>query len=231
MMYDDDDYLDMPTTDSPIDTQRVILWCVVIALVTLSLFHFLQWRKGQSNESISIYQQSIDEVDRISIDCIDQPLVIDYIEDDTLEYNMLQYGLYSPLGIFKHYTDIDMAIFSNNSEYIERHYHGVFGIKPDNDVVVVYQTPDRKHTSFIVVHPHNILLIPRWSYWRIEPYDKITGANSPDNERVDESDDGNGQLTQPKSNEIRVETYTVNTPWTKMFQWFAKGAIYLGFSL
>jgi hypothetical protein len=229
MMYDDDDYIDIPIADTPIDSSRVILWCIAFALVTLSIFHFLQWRKGQSSETISIYQQSIDEVDRISIDCIDQPLVIDYIEDDTLEYNMLQYGLYSPLGIFKHYTDIDMTMFSGDSEYVERHYHGVFGIKPDNDIVVVYQTPDRKNTSFIVVHPHNILLIPRWGYWRIEPYDKITGTSGLEEEPAVESVDG--EQSHTKSNEIRVETYTVNTPWTKMFQWFAKGAIYLGFSL
>jgi hypothetical protein len=226
MYSDDDDYMD-ESPSSEMSTKRMILWIVAIILCILTVFHFLKWHNGQSNETIAIRQQSIDEIDRISVDYIDQPLVIDMIEDDTLEYNMLEYQLYSPLGIFRHYIDADMNQFTSNPEYVERHFHGVFAIKPDSDIVVVYQTPDRSHTSFIVVHPHNILLIPRWGVWRIEPYDKITkGANttSENGETVEEPH-------TPTSNEIRVETYSVDTPWTKTYRWFAKCAIYLGFKL
>lgn len=221
-MYDDDDYLDSQSPssspESTINTTQLIAWAVAILLFILTVFHFIQWRKGQSNESLMIQQQSIDEVDRISIDSIDQPLVIDYIEDDTLEFNMLEYRLYSPLGLFKHYTDIDMSAFTANAEHTERHYHAVYAIKPDTDIVVVYQTPDKQQTSFIVVHPHNILIIPRWGHWRIDAYDKITGGSS----------DGVGDA---KLSEIRVETYTIDTPWTKMYRAGAKVALYLGFTL
>ena len=214
-MYGDEELLEnyRRAIDSVIETNystAAIVAAVSFAvLFLLAIFHFLKWAKKQSDDVIEIHQKNIDDVDIYHMDDLTQPLILDYIEDDTLEYNMTYYHLYSPFGIFRNYIDIDMEIFKN-PQNVKRHYHGIYAIKPNHDIVVVYQTPDRKQTSFIVVHPYNILLIPRGAHWRIDTYSKLT-----------KSDD-------PIPEDIRIETFIVDTPFTKMYEWIYRQMIHSG---
>jgi hypothetical protein len=201
-------------TSYPIAIIALLVFLVLIAI--FAIFHLIKWSKRQSNEAIEIQQKSIDEVDIYHMDDLTQPLVVDYIENDTLEYNMTYYHLYSPLGLFRTYIDIDMEIFKN-PQNVKRHYHGVYAIKPSHDVVVVYQTPDRKETSFILVHPYNILFLPRGSHWRIDSYSKISKGDDPNNESDKPSED-------PKE-DLRIESYIVDTPFTKVYEWIYRHMI------
>lgn len=219
-MYGDEELLEnyrkiVDATDAgPYSKVILVLLTIIVLFAIFAIFHLIKWIKKQSNDSIVIQQRSIDEVDIYHLDDLTQPLVLDYIEDDTLEYNMNYYHLYSPLGLFRNYIDIDMEIFKN-PQNVKRHYHAIYAIKPSHDVVVVYQTPDRKETSFIVVHPYNILLLPRGSHWRIDSYNKMS------------KNEGEEQ-TAVVPEDLRIESFIVDTPFTKIFEWVYRQMIHYG---
>ena len=155
-----------------------IIKIVLIIIVTLVVFHFKKYNK--SSDGYEIEQQELDYIKGDELYNISNPLIITFIENNTLKYNIETYRLFSPLSINFKYRNI------NVNENYYAHSGEVMLIRPNKDIKLELINPkysrffdcldksnllkykleeknyDKVASIEIILHEYNILFIPRF---------------------------------------------------------------------
>ena len=155
-----------------------IIKIVLIVIVTLIIFHFKKYNK--SSDGYEIEQQELDYIKGDELYNISNPLIITFIEKNTLKYNIQTYRLFSPLSIDFKYRNI------NVSENYYSHSGEIMLIRPNKDIkielinpkysrffdkidksnLVKYKLDEKNYDKVasieIILHEYNILFVPRF---------------------------------------------------------------------
>lgn len=150
-------------------TIATVIITVSLILVVMNIYKYLYL----SYDKYEILQQDIDDVDMSTLDITPFPLVMAYIEEDTLEYNINTSNKHSPFSIDKKFIKKKVSDASSNVDYVYHNYP-LFYVKPieDIDVTIIPQKENIKDIPncqqiVIKLHPHNILYIPRYCHWKM----------------------------------------------------------------
>ena len=120
---------------------KVVIFVVILFLI-LAGFHFYKF--NDTRDIFSIIQKNIDSLNGEILYYNKEPLVIDFIEDQTLEYNIKKYNLKTPLTIEENYTN--MTLDSNT--YIGHNYE-ICLMRPKKDITLTLVNPGaKKYFSF-----------------------------------------------------------------------------------
>ena len=160
-----------------------ILKIILFLTLILILFHYRKYSKF--NENYEIEQQELDYIKGDELYNRLNPIVITFIEDNTLKYNIDNYSLFSPISIsftylnlnpsYKYYQftgeillvrpNKDIKIELTNPKFIKYFNR----LKSDNDNYNQYKLLSKNYSEVsnieIILHKYNILYIPR--FWLI----------------------------------------------------------------
>ena len=146
---------------------------ITISILTIFfIFHSYKYTQCiMDMNNFRINHKNIDQIDASTLDNEAYPLVMTFIEDDTLEYNVTRYGTYSPLSILKKYENKNCKDFQQYTT----HNYPLFYIKSNKDIDITITSKEYIMTDIsnvpsvtIKIHPYDILYIPRFSYWKID---------------------------------------------------------------
>ena len=166
---------------------KFIALVVIILIIIFLYFHFKKFSKKSLNYEIN--QQEMNSVNGYDLYTITNPLIISFIEEMSLEHNVLKYTLYSPLSITKNFLNL----ISFTDSYLS-HCNEILLIRPLEDIKITLINPKYK-THFnknkvlngglieytptetinqtqsvdIIVREYTILTIPRFWFFT---YDK-----------------------------------------------------------
>ena len=152
---------------------------VFIAIIILFAFHYRIFI--HSTKGYEISQQEIENIKGYDLYNLHQPLIISFIEEDTLKYNIDTYSLYSPITIQQKYISLvsfDHKYISHNNEIclirpieditvtlINTHNKNVFKKNKILDGGLIEYSPleniNKAKSIDIIVREYTILAIPR----------------------------------------------------------------------
>ena len=157
----------------------MILKVFIIIIIILILFHYNKYNKTVNDYEIE--QQELEYIDGNTLYDNLNPLVITFIENNTLKYNIETYKLYSSISINLKYFLINttdnylrhtgelLLIRSNkdiNIELINPKYIKFFNKNNNNINLENYTLPNVNFKDVvsidILLHEYNILMIPRF---------------------------------------------------------------------
>ena len=161
----------------------MFLLIFIFLIIIITLVHYNKYKKISSIYQID--QQELEFVKGSELYDNLNPLVITFIEDNTLKYNIEEYRLYSPISInFKHFiintnhnflrhTNEILIIRSKkqlNIELINNSYTQYFKrIKSNKKLDYFHLSPkyyNKVNSIEIKIHEYNILYIPRFWFFK-----------------------------------------------------------------
>ena len=160
-----------------------ILLILIFILIFITLLHYHKYIKN--TDLYQIDQQELEFVKGNELYDNLNPLVITFIEDNTLKFNIENYKLYSDISIdFKYFMiNTDEKYLSHNNEIllikpkkeiivelINNSYHQYFKNNNKNKNLNYYILPSKYYSDVksieIKIHEYNILYIPRFWYFK-----------------------------------------------------------------
>jgi hypothetical protein len=148
-------------------------WLIILSIIILIITSFHSYKYINNHIDMTnfrINHKDIETIDASTLDNESHPLIMTYIEDDTLEYNITRYGVYSPLSVFKQFDNKKCEDFH---QYITHNYP-LFYIKPTNDISITITPQDYVNSDIsnvpsvtMKIHPYDIVYIPRFCYWKV----------------------------------------------------------------
>ena len=139
----------------------IIIFCIFLII---HIYNYLSLDMEDMN-NFRILHKDIENIDGSKLDRESYPLIMTYIENDTLEYNISRYGVYSPLSIIKKYEK------RNSNEFLEynTHCYSLFYVKSEKDLNITITDKDISGNPSITIkiHPHDIIYIPRFCKWKM----------------------------------------------------------------
>ena len=162
----------------------------IIISIILTIMHYKKYTR--SSEEYEIQQQELDYIDGNELYNQLNPLIITFIEEGSLKYNVEEYKLYSILSFNKNFSmyntnndylshnrEILMirTMKQQNIELINPKYAKYFKEKKSSDIIFKHtKLPDsnnRKVQSVdIVLREYNIIFIPRHLLFKFSDYNK-----------------------------------------------------------
>ena len=170
-----------------------VIKLILIFIVVLLIFHFKKYNK--CSDGYEIEQQELDYIKGDELYNINNPLIITFIENNTLKFNVDTYRLYSPLSIKRTYTNL------NTSDFYYSHCGEIMLIRPNKDIkielinpkysrffkkieknnLIKYTLEDKNFSEVasieIILHEYNILFVPR--FWL------LTISNNDNNSHIE----------------------------------------------
>lgn len=158
----------------------MLLKVIILIIILLLIFHY---KKYMTNSNIyQIDQQELEYIQNEPLYNNLNPLIITFIEDNTLKYNIEQYKLFGPISI-----DFNYFILNNNSNYLS-HSNEILlvRVKIDTKIELInpkyfkhfvkinnkstllnnYSLLEKEYNNVfsieITLHEYNILYIPRF---------------------------------------------------------------------
>lgn len=155
----------------------------IIIIIILFIFHYVKYKKN--NDEYEIIQQELEYINGNELYDNLNPLVITFIEDNTLKYNIEKYHLYSPISINFNFFNL------NTNSYYLRHTNEILLIRCKKDLTI--ELINNKYSKYfskvnksfflenysldennfsnvqsidILIHEYNILLVPRFWFFR-----------------------------------------------------------------
>ena len=86
------------------NTLKVLIWTIIL-IILLLIGHYFKYIKIDNKYIIE--QQSIDNIEKRGLYNILNPLVISFIEDNTMEYNINKYRLTTPISFNKTFFNMN----------------------------------------------------------------------------------------------------------------------------
>ena len=156
--------------------RNVINTIILSVIIIIALFIILHIYRYLSipYDKYEILQQDIDKVNGEDMDKNPYPFIMTMIENDTLDYNINRYGIYSSLIISSKYETKKLEDFKKEPYYT--HYHPLLYMKVNKDIDLTiipqkyYNSENKEDNEKILIklHPYNIIYIPRFSTWKLE---------------------------------------------------------------
>ena len=162
---------------------KSILIVFIFLLLVLIISHFKKYVYFENKYQID--QQELDNIQGEKLYSNLFPLIITFIEDNTLQYNVEEYKLYSPISICKKYFGI------HENDFYYSHNFEILLVKSPTDISIEIINPKFKpffhfenkdlFSKFsleeinysevksveIIVHEYNIVYIPRFWIFKI----------------------------------------------------------------
>ena len=162
---------------------KMFLKLFIFIVVVVIYLHYIKYNK--KNEIYQIDQQELEFVKGNELYNNLNPMVITFIEDNTLKYNVETYNLYSPISInFHHFiintnnnflkhTNEILIIRSKkqvNIELVNSSYSQYFKQTKSNKKLDYFQLSSKHYSDVksieIKIHEYNALYIPRFWYFK-----------------------------------------------------------------
>ena len=172
-------------------TFKATIILIVTILVIIISIHFYKYIS--KTEKYEIIQQDLDITNGNNLYMTLNPLVITFIENNTLKYNIDNYSLKTALTINENYISIE----GGDKKYM-RHNNEICLIRPQQDTVITLINPKFSHffntskndayfkyyqlaednyphvnSIDIVLHKHNIFCVPRFWLFNFNENKKI----------------------------------------------------------
>ena len=170
---------------------KVIIILISALIITITILHFYKY--SAKSEKYEIIQQHLDNINGNDLYMNVNPLVITFIEDNTLKHNIETYSLRTPLTIKENYinlnTEMDNYMLHNNEICLIRPHKNAtitlinpkfnhFFKKDSTDKYFKYFNLPHENYSYvnsidIVLHEHNIYCIPRFWLFKFNDSQKV----------------------------------------------------------
>ena len=170
---------------------KAVAILVVALIITIITFHFYKYN-GKTTK-YEIIQQNLDNINGNDLYMTLNPLVIVFIEDNTLKYNIDTYSLKTALTIKEKYISVD-----TETENYMKHTNEMCPIRPRQSTTITLINPKfshfftklKKDSHFkysqlpkenyshvnsidIVLHEHNIYCVPRFWLFKFNDNQKV----------------------------------------------------------
>ena len=116
---------------------KIFAFLVVVIIIILFYFHYKKFSKKSLD--YEIIQQEMDLVNGYNLYTLVHPLIISFIEEKPLMYNVEKYSLYSPLTISKN----SLRLVSFTDSYVS-HQNEILLIRPTSDIKITLINPKYK---------------------------------------------------------------------------------------
>lgn len=172
-------------------TFKAVIILIVVILGIITSFHFYKYTS--KTEKYEIIQQDLDNVNGNSLYMALNPLVLTFIENNTLKYNIDTYSLKTALTIKENYINVG----GETNNYM-RHTNEICLIRPQQQTTITLINPKFSHFFIksrkdaylkyyelskenyahvnsidIVLHVHNIYCIPRFWLFKFNGDNKV----------------------------------------------------------
>ena len=170
---------------------KAVVMLILALIIIITLFHFYKYINKTTK--YEIIQQYLDNVNGNDLYMNTNPLIITFIEDNTLKYNIDSYSLKTALTIKENYISINPETenyMSHNNEIclirpqqntkitlINPKFNHFFTKLKNDKYFKYHKLPEENYPHVnsidIVLHKHNIYCVPRFWLFKFNDSQKV----------------------------------------------------------